>query len=162
MAAELWQLSCHPPGLKGMRRARHKDVDLTSEAAQQQAWRACQLLQDTGEPQMDPKAGNQRNNNILTSFSFPCSWISGLKGPQLITLIWVSGGMGVKGHCRDPGRLPPPFPSEQGEGVGAWRGLWRAPDPCPHLSTPLETSCHLTHLTDRAWSVPSVSFYFEF
>ena len=32
------KLSCHPPGLKGMRRARDKDVDLTSEAAQQWPW----------------------------------------------------------------------------------------------------------------------------
>lgn len=38
VAVELRQLSCHPPGLKGMRKVRDKDVDLTSEVAQQRPW----------------------------------------------------------------------------------------------------------------------------
>ena len=58
VAVELRQLSCHPPGLKGIR-ARDKDVDLTSEVAQQQPWGQSVSVGDVGSLRWIPREGTK-------------------------------------------------------------------------------------------------------
>ena len=58
VAVELRQLRCHPPGLKGIR-ARDKDVDLTSEVAQQQPWGQSVSVGDVGSLRWIPREGTK-------------------------------------------------------------------------------------------------------
>lgn len=60
VAVELRQLSCHPPGLKGMRKVRDKDVDLTSEVAQQRPWEELSVsVGDVGSLRWIPREGTK-------------------------------------------------------------------------------------------------------